>query len=71
LYYLKEEDSVTHFLYDKIIFKKIKALLGGNVRFMVTGGAPLGDSVLDFLQIAFCAPMNTGYGMSETTSSGT
>jgi len=33
--------AVTHFLYDKIIFNKIKELLGGNVTLMGVGSAPM------------------------------
>ena len=32
--------------YDKLVFKKIAALIGGNVRIMVTGGAPIAGDVL-------------------------
>lgn len=31
----------THGCYDALIFKKVKALLGGRVRYMITGSAPI------------------------------
>lgn len=62
----KRTGQVTHCFYDKIIMKKFKAVLGGNVRFMITGSAPISPDVLDFLKIAFCAPIIEGYGMTET-----
>ena len=37
----KKTGSFTHGLWDCLIFRKPKALLGGKVRFMVSGGAPL------------------------------
>lgn len=45
----------------------MKALLGGNVRIMITGSAPIATDVLDFLKIAFCAPILEGYGMTESS----
>jgi len=63
---LKSSGKVTHCLWDKIVFKKTKALLGGNVRYMLTGSAPISQEVLEFMKICFCVPMFEGYGMTET-----
>jgi len=54
--------DVTHTLYDKIVFNKFKQVLGGRVRFMITGSAPISKEVLKFLKIAFSCPINEGYG---------
>ena len=70
LYYLKNDQGFYHSVYDAIVFSKIKQLLGGNVRFMVTGSAPIAAEVLDFLKIAFCCPMLEGYGLTESSASG-
>lgn len=43
--------------YDALIFKKVKALLGGRVRVMITGSAPIDVTVLDYLKICFCCPI--------------
>lgn len=66
MYYLKNGSGYTHKFYDAIVFKKIKGILGGNVRVMLTGSAPIAGDVLDFLKIAFCCPITEGYGMTET-----
>jgi len=47
----------TNGCYDALIFKKVKALLGGRVRCMVTGSAPIDVTVLDYLKICFCVPI--------------
>merc|ERR1712224_543140 len=55
-------------LMDKIIFSKIKARLGGNVRLMIGGGAPLAPHVETFLRVAMCCPVVQGYGLTETAA---
>lgn len=63
---LKNGHGFNHSFYDKVIFKKMKALLGGKIRLMITGSAPIAGDVLDFLKICFSAPICEGYGMTET-----
>jgi len=65
---LRRNAVYTHGCWDAIIFKKIKNLLGGNVRIMVTGSAPMNADVLDFLKCAFCCPIREGYGLTETSA---
>lgn len=40
--------------YDAIVFNKFRDILGGRVRAMITGSAPISKDVLNFLKIAFC-----------------
>lgn len=61
-----KEGRLTHPCYDALVFNKVKAMMGGNLKSMVTGSAPLGADVLDFLRIAFCCDLREGYGMTET-----
>jgi long-chain acyl-CoA synthetase len=39
------------------VFSKVKARLGGRVRILVSGGAPLAPHVEEFLKVAFCCPV--------------
>lgn len=55
-------------LYDRLVFDKVWAMLGGNVRLMITGSAPISGDVLDFLKVCFCSPILEGYGMTETSA---
>jgi long-chain acyl-CoA synthetase len=43
-----------HSFYDALVFNKIRAILGGRVRSILTGSAPISKEVMTFLKIAFC-----------------
>ena len=53
--------------YDKLVFRKVANLLGGDVKYMITASAPIDPTVLEFLKICFCCPMLEGYGLTETS----
>ncbi|GFN91554.1 long-chain-fatty-acid--coa ligase 4-like [Plakobranchus ocellatus] len=58
-------------LCDKVVFKATKALLGGQVRLMLSGGAPLSAQTQRFMNICMCCPVGQGYGLTETCGAGT
>lgn len=62
LYYLRKDGTLNYAFYDKLVCAKFKAVLGGRVRFMATGSAPISVDVLNFLKVAFCCPIVEGYG---------
>jgi len=62
LHYLETGGYYTHSIWDPIIFNKIRELIGGRVRIMVTGSAPIAADVINFLKVCFCAPIHEGYG---------
>ena len=43
-----------HSIYDALLFGKIREVLGGRVRSIITGSAPISKDVMSFLKIAFC-----------------
>eukprot|EP00252_Welwitschia_mirabilis_P006976 TRINITY_DN17953_c0_g1_i1.p1 TRINITY_DN17953_c0_g1~~TRINITY_DN17953_c0_g1_i1.p1 ORF type:complete len:342 (-),score=29.08 TRINITY_DN17953_c0_g1_i1:23-946(-) len=53
-------------LFDKIVFSKVKQALGGQVRVILSGAAPLAKHVEEFLQVVTCANVTQGYGLTET-----
>src|SRR3990167_656606 len=54
-----------------LVFNQFKSRLGGNMRFMVSGGAPISPSAHLFLQSCFGIPLLQGYGLTETCGAGT
>ncbi|PWN53287.1 acetyl-CoA synthetase-like protein [Violaceomyces palustris] len=61
--------SVTHAFYDRLVFRKVKAVLGGNVAFVVSGSAPIRPDVLKLLRVALCCDIREGYGQTENVGS--
>lgn len=57
--------NLYHFFYDKVVFGKIRETLGGNIRLMFTGSAPISKEILDFLRVCFSCPILEGYGQTE------
>uniref|UniRef100_A0A0K8TNA5 long-chain-fatty-acid--CoA ligase n=1 Tax=Tabanus bromius TaxID=304241 RepID=A0A0K8TNA5_TABBR len=55
-------------LLDMIIFKKIARLMGGRVRIMMSGGAPLSPDTHEQIKTCLCVELIQGYGLTETTS---
>lgn len=53
-------------LFDKVIFEKVRANFGGELRFFIGGGALL-DKDLQKFYVGIGIPMYQGYGLSEAT----
>ncbi|XP_011022505.1 PREDICTED: long chain acyl-CoA synthetase 4 [Populus euphratica] len=51
---------------DKIVFNKVRQGLGGKVRLILSGAAPLSNHVGAFLRVVSCAHVLQGYGLTET-----
>uniref|UniRef100_A0A453KIM8 4-coumarate--CoA ligase n=1 Tax=Aegilops tauschii subsp. strangulata TaxID=200361 RepID=A0A453KIM8_AEGTS len=54
------------FIWNSIIFKPIRAMLGGHIRFILCGGAPLSSETQRFINICLGVPVGQGYGLTET-----
>ncbi len=62
----KKPSSLTWTLADNLVYSKVRAAFGGNVKLYVSGGAPLGKETTDwFLSVGI--RIIEGYGMTETS----
>ncbi|MFH0783460.1 MAG: long-chain fatty acid--CoA ligase [Pseudomonadota bacterium] len=53
-------------LFDRLIFKKIRARFGGRLTYFLCGGAPLDKTICEFMWI-IGLPVYNGYGLTETS----
>ncbi|KAK7259176.1 hypothetical protein RIF29_24776 [Crotalaria pallida] len=65
------KQSKASLLADLLAFKRVKARLGGRVRLIISGGAPLSSEVEEFLRVTCCTFVCQGYGLTETCGSTT
>ncbi|MEL5959607.1 AMP-binding protein [Streptomyces sp. CLV115] len=57
-------------LYDPLVYRRIRAALGGHVRYAICGGSPLGHRLAAFYAGAGIEIFE-GYGLTETTAAAT
>jgi len=48
------------------LFRKIRYFLGGRVRLLLSGGAPLSPETHSLVRTCICVPLMQGYGLTET-----
>jgi len=62
--------ALQHFVFDKLVYKKIRAAMGGKLQYVISGGAPLGTRLGHFFR-AIGVIVLEGYGLTETTAPAT
>jgi long-chain acyl-CoA synthetase len=56
-----------HALFDRLVYRKLRAALGGQCSYAVSGGAPLGERLAHFYRGIGLVVLE-GYGLTETTA---
>lgn len=56
-----------HTFFDKLVYGKLRAAMGGRVRWAISGGAPLGARLAHFFR-GIGVRVLEGYGLTETTA---
>ncbi|EKX35756.1 hypothetical protein GUITHDRAFT_160181, partial [Guillardia theta CCMP2712] len=59
------KSNKSKFIYDMILFNKLKQVVGGRIRLLASGAAPLSAELHHFLKQVFGCPVLQGYGMTE------
>ena len=59
--------KLQHKLFDVLVYKKLRAAMGGNVEYAISGGGPLGARLGHFYR-AIGLVVLEGYGLTETTA---
>jgi long-chain acyl-CoA synthetase len=62
--------KIKHAIFDKLVYSKLRAGMGGNVEAAISGGAPLGVRLGHFYRGAGVTILE-GYGLTETTAGAT
>jgi long-chain acyl-CoA synthetase len=62
--------SLRHKVFDKLVYSKLRAAMGGKVMYAVSGGAPLGTRLGHFFR-GIGVTVLEGYGLTETTAPAT
>ena len=58
--------ALEHFLYERLVYRKVRAALGSRFRFAISGGAPLARELAEFFW-AVGVEVYEGYGLTETS----
>jgi long-chain acyl-CoA synthetase len=59
-----------HALFDRLVYSKLRTAMGGSLQYAITGGASLGER-LGFFYAGIGLTVMEGYGLTESTASGT
>jgi long-chain acyl-CoA synthetase len=62
---LEKRQVNRHMLWDGVVLKRIQERLGGRVKLIVSGAAPLSPTILEFLKRVCGAYVVEGYGQTE------
>jgi len=65
----KKYGIITHTLYDKLIFKKIRVMFGNRIKAVLCASAPLPKELADDFKIFLSIPVIEGLGMTELAGS--
>ena len=63
-------NTYKHAVWDKLLFSKVAAVMGGRVKYFITGSAPVDHKVMQFFRIMFSCEFCEGYGSTESCAYG-
>ncbi|KAJ2034501.1 medium-chain fatty acid-CoA ligase faa2 [Coemansia sp. S3946] len=63
--------NLSHGLWDRVLFSKVAAKLGGRIKTIISGAMNLNPEVINFFRAALSCNVVQGYGQTETGAAGT
>ena len=63
---IEARSQTPNYLFELTVMRKIQRSMGGNVKIIMTGSAPISKEVIDFSRAAFGCPVIEAYGQSES-----
>lgn len=55
----------------RVVFKPLQSILGGRMKYLLCGGAPLSPETHELIKNCLCATVLQGYALTETSSCAT
>ncbi|KAJ2884557.1 medium-chain fatty acid-CoA ligase faa2 [Coemansia aciculifera] len=68
---LASTGNLSHGLWDRVLFSKVAAKLGGRIKTIISGAMNLNPEVINFFRAALSCNVVQGYGQTETGAAGT
>lgn len=62
---LRQTGQYSQWFYDCMYFGPMRESLGGRVRLIASGSAPISQETIDFLKVCLSCPIVQGYGQTE------
>ncbi len=59
--------KIQHAIYDRLVYSKLRTVMGGHLKYAISGGAPLSHSLAHFYR-GLGLIILEGYGLTETTA---
>ena len=61
----KQTGDYTHPIWDRLVFNKVRTVVGGRIELLSIGSTPLNPEVMDLLSVTLVCNFIQGYGMAE------
>ena len=65
----KKTGTITHSIYDQLVFKKIRNMFGNRIKVVLCASAPMPKSLADDFKVFLSVPVIEGLGMTELAGS--
>lgn len=61
---IQEKGELEHFIFDPLVFQKVKDNFGGRIREIISASAPLSKKNFEFMEMIMGCPLYEVYGQT-------